>query len=398
MRGLGYGAVRALVTGGAGFIGSHVVDALLARGDEVTVVDDLSSGRRELVDARARLVEHDIREPFETDAEVVLHLAAQADVGTSMERPGFDAEVNVAGTVNVLEAARAAGAHVVFASTGGAIYGDVERPAAEDDELRPVSPYGIAKLAAEAYVEGWGRIHGAGHVVLRFANVYGPRQSPTLEGGVVAIFLDRMAAGEPTLIFGDGEQTRDFVHVSDVVGAVLAAAERRGGIFNVGTGVETSVTELHGGVRGRGTGRAACSRRAPGDADGACSTPSRAAAGLGWRARTSSNEGSARPGRRCGRSRRARRRNHRAAWSIRASPTTSFAPGAPQPSWRARSPPSSSSSCSSLGVTLLAKPVAAEVREAAEHRVLAPVAVERPKPSSRSARRSSPARTPRCSC
>ena len=285
--------MRALVTGGAGFIGSHVVDALLARGDDVTVVDDLSSGRRELVDVRARLVEHDIRRPFETDAELVLHLAAQADVGTSMERPGFDAEVNVAGTVNVLEAARAAGAHVVFASTGGAIYGDVDRPAAEDDELQPVSPYGIAKLAAEAYVEGWGRIHGTGHVVLRFANVYGPRQSPTLEGGVVAIFLDRLAAGEPTVIYGDGTITRDFVHVSDVVAAVLAAAERRGGTFNVGTGVETSIAELHAVcVEAAGVDREP-RFEAPraGDAARSVLDPSRAAAGLGWRAGMSLDRG-----------------------------------------------------------------------------------------------------------
>ena len=153
--------------------------------------------------------------------------------------------MNVVGTVNALEAARAAGAQLVFSSTGGAIYGEVERPAREDDPLRPVSPYGIAKLAAEAYVEGWNRIHGTGHVVLRFANVYGPRQSASLEGGVVAIFLERLVAGEPTAIYGDGGQTRDFVHVDDVVGSLLAATGRNGGIFNVGAGVETSVAELH---------------------------------------------------------------------------------------------------------------------------------------------------------
>ena len=168
---------------------------------------------------------HDLREPFEVDADVVYHLAAQADVGTSMERPGFDAAVNVVGTVNALEAARAAGARLVFSSTGGAIYGEVERPAAEDAERRPVSAYGIAKLAAETYVAGWNRIHGSGHVVLRFANVYGPRQSAALEGGVVSIFMERLARGEETLVFGDGEQSRDFVYVGDVVAAVLAAAE-----------------------------------------------------------------------------------------------------------------------------------------------------------------------------
>ena len=219
--------MRAVVTGGAGFIGSHVVDALLARGDEVTVIDDLSTGRREFVNEAATLVVHDVREPFEADADVVYHLAAQADVGTSMERPGFDAAVNVVGTVNALEAARAAGARLVFSSTGGAIYGEVERPASEDAERRPVSAYGIAKLAAETYVAGWNRIHGSGHVVLRFANVYGPRQSAELEGGVVSIFLERLARGEETLVFGDGEQSRDFVYVGDVVAAVLAAPRPR---------------------------------------------------------------------------------------------------------------------------------------------------------------------------
>jgi UDP-glucose 4-epimerase len=238
--------MRAVVTGGAGFIGSNLVDALLARGDDVTVVDNLVSGKRENVAAAARLVEADIRDDgLELDGEVCFHLAAQADVNTSVQRPGYDASVNVLGTVNVLEAARRSGAQVVFSSTGGAIYGEVERPAAEDDERRPVSPYGIAKLAGEEYLRGWNRIHGTRHVVLRFANVYGPRQDSGLEGGVVAIFLERMARGEGTTIFGDGGQTRDFVHVDDVVRALLAAAGRDGGTFNVGTGSETSVGRLH---------------------------------------------------------------------------------------------------------------------------------------------------------
>ena len=237
--------MRALVTGGAGFIGSNLVDALVARGDEVVVLDDLSTGRRDYVNPAALFRPHDVREPFETDADLVFHLAAQADVGTSMERPSFDAEVNVVGTVNALEAARAAGAHLVFSSTGGAIYGSVEEPAREDSALLPVSAYGLAKRSAEVYLDGWNRIFDTHHVTLRFANVYGPRQSAALEGGVVAIFLERLAAGEPTTIFGDGTITRDFVHVDDVVRALLLAAEHDGGVFNVGTGVETTVADLH---------------------------------------------------------------------------------------------------------------------------------------------------------
>jgi UDP-glucose 4-epimerase len=277
--------MRALVTGGAGFIGSHLVDALVARGDDVTVVDDLSTGRREYVNATARLLERDIREPLEIDAEVVFHLAAQADVGTSVARAAFDAQVNVVGTVNVLEAARAAGAAVVFASTGGAIYGDVDRPAAEDTPRRPVSPYGVAKLAAEEYLAGWQRIHGTRAVALRFANVYGPRQSSALEGGVIAIFLERLAAGEETQIFGDGEQTRDFVHVDDVVAALLVAAGHAEGVFNVGTGVETTVNVLHELCRDIvGDGRPPVhGPPRPGDARRSVLDVSRAAAELGWR-------------------------------------------------------------------------------------------------------------------
>jgi len=238
--------LRAIVTGGAGFIGSHLVDSLVARGDEVVVVDDLSSGKRENVNDAARLDERDIRGGLELEgAEVVFHLAAQADVQTSMRRPDFDAEVNVLGTVRVLEAAREAGAQVVFTSTGGAIYGECDGPASEDAPRDPLSPYGIAKLCGEEYLRGWNRIHGAGHVVLRLANVYGPRQEASLEGGVVAIFLERMQRGEGTAIYGDGLQTRDFVYVGDVVGALLAAADNDGGVFNVGTGVETTVLDLN---------------------------------------------------------------------------------------------------------------------------------------------------------
>jgi UDP-glucose 4-epimerase len=279
------GRVRSLVTGGAGFIGSHLVDALVTRGDEVTALDDLSTGRRRYVNDAARFLEHDVREPFDAEVDVVFHLAAQADVGTSVERPAFDAAVNVVGTVNVLEAARAAGAAVVFASTGGAIYGDVDAPAPEDAERRPVSPYGTAKLAGEAYVDAWQRIHGLDAVSLRFANVYGPRQSASLEGGVIAIFLERMERGEETVIFGDGEQTRDFVHVADVVRALVGASERGGGVFNIGTGVETSINRLHElcrAVVGAGTPPRHDEARA-GDARRSVLDVSRAARELGWR-------------------------------------------------------------------------------------------------------------------
>jgi len=278
--------MRAVVTGGAGFIGSNLVDALVRRGDEVVVVDDLSSGKRENLNAAATFVDGDVRNGiYATGAAVVFHLAAQADVQTSMRRPDHDAAVNVVGTVQVLEAAHAAGAQVVFASSGGTVYGESDGPAHEDSPLLPASPYGIAKLCAEEYLRGWNRIHGSGHVVLRFANVYGPRQDSSLEGGVAAIFLERLAHGEETLIFGDGLQTRDFVYVGDVVGALLAAADRDGGTFNIGTGQETTVLELYR-LCAEVSGSKAEPRFEPprlGDARRSVLDVSLAAAELGWR-------------------------------------------------------------------------------------------------------------------
>jgi UDP-glucose 4-epimerase len=293
--------VRAVVTGGAGFIGSHVVDALVARGDEVHVVDNLATGRRENLNEAAVHHELDIREPLDgvfahARPELVVHLAAQADVGTSVERPLFDAEVNVLGTVNVLEAARAAGAQVVFSSTGGALYGECERPAREDDEKRPLSPYGTSKLAGEAYLQTWNALHGTHHVVLRFGNVYGPRQLAKLEGGVVAIFMDRLRAGEGVRIFGDGQQERDFVYVGDVVEAVLASAGRDGGVYNVGTGEATSVNALFDATRRAAGVEAGAEYADPrtGDLLRSVLDVSRAERELGWRARTPLADGLAR--------------------------------------------------------------------------------------------------------
>jgi UDP-glucose 4-epimerase len=243
--------VRVVVTGGAGFIGSHVAGALAARGDEVHVVDDLSSGRRENVPSGVPLVEADVRDGVALEGlfdavrpHACVHLAAQADVRASVERPDHDADVNVLGTIQVLEAARRHDARLVFTSTGGAIYGECERPAREDDERRPLSPYGASKLAGEEYLATYTRLYGGHRVSLRLGNVYGPRQDPHGEAGVVAIFLGLLAEGGTPRIFGDGRQTRDYVYVGDVVAAALAALEHDGGVFNVGTGRDTSVLEL----------------------------------------------------------------------------------------------------------------------------------------------------------
>ena len=243
--------MRALVTGGAGFIGSHVVDALVTRGDELLVLDDLSSGRRENVSSAAELVVADVRDETAVSEafarhrpEACLHFAAQADVRVSVVRPDLDCEVNVLGTIRVLEAAREHRARIVFASTGGALYGECREPAPETTPPGPLAPYGASKLAAEGYLATYNRLHDTTHTSLRFGNVYGPRQDPHGEAGVVAIFLGRLADGEAPHVFGDGTQERDYVFVADVVTATLAALERSAGVFNVGTGTATSVIDL----------------------------------------------------------------------------------------------------------------------------------------------------------
>jgi len=295
---LGYDRVRTVVTGGAGFIGSHVVDALLARGDEVHVLDNLTSGKHENLRDGSVFHEADIRS--EADAvfaearpEVVFHLAAQASVSVSVERPELDADVNVLGTVRVLEAARRHGAQVVFSSTGGAIYGECDRPAAEDAERRPISPYGISKLAGEEYLAGWNRLHGTRHVALRLGNVYGPRQDPHGEAGVVAIFLEVIAAGRRPRIFGDGTATRDYVYVGDVVRATLAATGADGGVYNVATGRETSVLELVDRMRAVTGADVEADHAEPrlGDLQRSVLDPSLAERELGWRAEASLDDG-----------------------------------------------------------------------------------------------------------
>jgi UDP-glucose 4-epimerase len=241
--------VRVIVTGGAGFIGSHLVDALVERGDEVHVLDNLSTGKESNVADGAVLHRRDLREPIgdlfdEVRPETCFHLGAQANVRVSVAQPIFDAEVNLLGTVRLLEAAARHGTQLVFSSTGGAIYGECEAPAPESAELQPLSPYGASKLGSEEYLAAFRRLGGAPHVSLRYANVYGPRQDPHGEAGVVAIFFEQLAAGEVPTIFGDGEQTRDYVHVDDVVAATLAAQRAPGAVYNVGTGIETTVNEL----------------------------------------------------------------------------------------------------------------------------------------------------------
>ena len=299
-----------LVTGGAGFIGSHAADALLERGHTVHVLDDLSGGRRENVPAGAFFHELDVRDPAVRDLwarhryAALLHFAAQMDVRRSVADPVYDAEVNVLGLLNLLEAGRQAGLEkVVFASTGGAIYGEPDPevngggPQPETHPQRPASPYGITKLVSEHYLRFYRELYGLDYVALRFANVYGPRQNPHGEAGVVAIFAERLLGGEQPVINGPGLQTRDYVYVGDVVEAVVRAlAYPESGEFNVGTGVETDVNTLFGHVN-RLTGAEADEKHAaakPGEQQRSVLDWSKTRRALGWEPTVALDEGLAR--------------------------------------------------------------------------------------------------------
>ena len=298
--------MKALVTGGAGFIGSNLVDALVERGDDVTVVDDISTGKRENLagpGASAELVEADIRDGEamrdllgRVKPQAVFHLAAQIDVRKSTADPAWDAGINVVGTINMLQAALEAGVErFVNTSTGGAIYGEGKTlPAPENHPQAPEAPYGQSKCAAEGYCDLYARLHGLSTTSLRYGNVYGPRQDPLGEAGVIAIFCGKLLAGERPTIFGSGEQTRDYIYVADVVRANLAAAETyANGAFNVGLGVQTSVLQLVEALR-EISGKEFEPEFAPprlGEVQHIAIDPSRAKTELGWEPRISLRDG-----------------------------------------------------------------------------------------------------------
>jgi UDP-glucose 4-epimerase len=292
--------MRILVTGGAGFIGSHVVDAYVGAGHEVTVVDDLSSGKRRQVNPAARFVRADIRDERlervfrKWRFEVVNHHAAQMDVRRSVEDPRFDADVNVRGLLNILELARKHGiGKMILAASGGTYYGECGRPARESDPPRPLSPYGITKLAGEHYLRAYSALHGIDFTILRYGNVYGPRQDPHGEAGVVAIFCQRLLAAQPVLVFGDGRQQRDYVFVADVARANLAALRHgKNEALNIGTGRASSVNVLYKLLRRiHGGGAHELRPPRPGELFRSCLDIRRAGAVLGWRPRMALDEG-----------------------------------------------------------------------------------------------------------
>jgi UDP-glucose 4-epimerase len=282
-----------LATGGAGFIGSHLADALLKRGDEVIVIDDLSTGSSQNLNPDAEFHQLDIRSRQAAELvrrrrpDAIVHHAAQMSVSRSVREPAFDADVNLMGSINLLEAARQVEARFIFASTGGALYGDADiLPTPETYPAWPVSPYGVSKLAFEHYLHCYGVQHGLGYTALRYANVYGPRQNPHGEAGVVAIFCLNLLSAEPPTVNGDGKQTRDFIHVADVVRANLAALDSdQRGHFNVGTGRPCDINTLFEMIEGRmevSIGKRHGPAR-PGDQRTSVLDSSLIAAKLGWR-------------------------------------------------------------------------------------------------------------------
>jgi len=295
--------VRILVSGGAGFIGSHVVDTFVAAGHEVAVVDNLTTGDARWVNPRARLHVMDLRsarlaQVFETERpEVVAHLAAQASVGRSVTDPVFDASVNVLGGLGLLDCCRRFGVRrIIYSSSGGAGYGDTDViPTPESHPTLPISPYGITKVAIEYYVNAWSGIFGISGISLRYANIYGPRQNPQGEAGVIAIFCHRLLTGQTPIINGDGEQTRDYTYVEDVAAANLKALDHPEvtGPVNICTGVETSVNGLYAGLVGAAGSTVAAQHgpARPGEQRRSCLSPALAARALGWRPTVSLAEG-----------------------------------------------------------------------------------------------------------
>ena len=294
--------MRVLVTGGAGFIGSHIADACTAAGHQVLVMDDLSSGKPENVPPTARFERCDIRAPRAAAVvesfrpQAIVHHAAQMSVTRSVAEPAFDADVNVLGLINLVEAGRRSGLEkVVFASSGGTVYGEVDTyPITEEASTHPVCPYGVSKLAGEHYLFYYRRVFGLPYVALRYSNVFGPRQDPHGEAGVIAIFSKKLLAGQDCTIFGDGEQTRDYVYVADVVRANLAALERDfcGGV-NIGTGIETNVNDLYAVIKRHagGPGKAVHAEARPGELRRSVLSPALAEQALGWKPRVGLAEG-----------------------------------------------------------------------------------------------------------
>jgi len=298
--------MKILVTGGAGFIGSHVVDALLAAGHQVAVVDNLATGNPARLDGKASLHTVDLRSTqlgavFDSEQpDVVAHLAAQPSVGRSVNDPVFDASVNIVGGLQLLDCCRRFSVRrIIYSSSGGAGYGDTDvLPTPEEHPTRPASPYGVAKVAMEQYLQAWGRIHGISAISLRYANVYGPRQDPLGECGVVAIFCHRLLRGEPPVINGTGEQTRDYVYVEDIAAANVRALEHPevSGPVNIGTGVEVTVNQLHRVLARQADFSGAAIHGPPraGEQQRSCLDPALAGRALGWAPRVTIEEGLAR--------------------------------------------------------------------------------------------------------